>query len=785
MVCHARGLGLSSRLGGSRRMVLASSAGIAALLLAAPAFAAAAPAAASDPNAVPEVVVTANKSAGQRVLDVPGAIQALSGDQLRKAGSVGFLDIANKIPGLSIQDLGPGDRKYVIRGINSTGDSTAGVYYDEAVISGGNADDGGGFQPDIRLYDLDHVEVLRGPQGTLYGASSMSGAIRFITKKPVMDNIGGYLTAEGSDTSHGSGNYNFNGAVNVPLVDGKVAARIVGWALSDSGYINQIRLGAGTADPVGVVKGVNNDDVQGGRISVRIQPVESLTIDASFTDQHESSGGSSRYTPAGVTAFQIPGTPVVKGCDLCNTDVTRSPATDDLQVYSLTASYKFQYGTVTATTNQFNRSVDFNFDSTPILVSFGVPVPAVTLEPRKQTINSSEIRYASSFDFPVNFVVGGFRQRQTNDLTVDVIASNGNGNPIGAFSSANSADALNFPGVGNTFFGRTDDRTTTEYAGFGEATWKVTDKFSIVGGLRYFTEDLEGVQVQTHPFGGFPGAPNLVPVNDKSQSYHKLTAKLNVSYKFDANTMAYATASQGFRSGGLNGLSQPFEAIPGSFKPDSLWNYEVGLKGKLFDGRLDYQADIYALFWYDIQTQQTTPDGAFVYIGNSGNAAVKGLEFEFNARPIQYLTASFSGSYQDAYLTRGSSTSQTDLNGTLGVTGDAIPDVPKFQFNLGLNYTAPLPMADGWNGTLAADLSYRDNQDAYFAANTKFNLTLKSYALLNLRAGASTGPWSAMLFVRNATDERAPISAINSTQDPDALLTVRPRTIGVSVTRTF
>ena len=112
------------------------------------------------------------------------------------------MSIAGDVPGLSIQDLGPGDKKYVIRGINSTGDSTTGVYYGEAVISGTNGDDGGGFQPDIRLYDMDRVEVLRGPQGTLYGASSMSGTIRFIPKAPDMNNLGGYLTVEGSETQH-------------------------------------------------------------------------------------------------------------------------------------------------------------------------------------------------------------------------------------------------------------------------------------------------------------------------------------------------------------------------------------------------------------------------------------------------------------------------------------------------------------------------------------------------------------------------------------------------------
>jgi iron complex outermembrane receptor protein len=766
-----------------RRAIWVASAAAAAMSTAGPVLAAdAAPAAASGEQVgVAEVVVTANKLNSSKVLETPSAIQAISGASLARAGTVGFIDVAGKIPGLSIQDLGPGDRKYVIRGINSTGDSTTGVYYDEAVISGANADDGGGFESDIRLYDIDHIEVLRGPQGTLYGASSMSGTIRFITNKPNLTDFSGYLNGEISGTEHGGTNYDGNGAVNLPIIPGKLAVRVVGWTINDSGYIDQLRVGAGTPNPQGLVKGVNNDDVQGGRVSVRYQPIDALTIDASFTDQRETSDGSSRYTPAGVTAFPI-GAPL-KGCDLCNTDVTRSPASDDLQVYSLTVNYRFQYGTLTGTANQYNRRIGFTFDSTPILVSFGVPVPAVTEEPRTQRITSSEIRYASDFDFPVNFVVGGFRQHQTNDLTVDVITSNGLGLPNGPFSRSNAQDALSSP-TGDTFFGRTDFRETTQYAAFGEATWKVTPQFTLVGGIRYFTEDLEGVQEQTHPFGGFPPGPVQGPIADKSQSFDKVTYKFNASYKFSDDLLVYATASEGFRSGGLNSLSQPFEAVPGSFGPDSLWSYEGGLKGRLFDGRLDYQVDGYALFWYNIQVQETTADGAFVFQGNAGDAAVQGFEFEFNARPIQYFTASFAGSYQDAYLTRGASPLQKQLNPTLGVTGENIPNVPKFQFNLGLNYTAPLPLAGDWKGIAAADITYRDSEDAYFASNP-FNLRLKSYTLLNLRGGVSTGPWTALVFIRNATDERAQVSAINSTQDPDALLTVRPRTVGVSVTRTF
>ncbi len=778
--------------------VFALSAAVAAALTGSVAVAASG---AADTSGIEEIIVTANKLNSQKVLDLPISIQAISGDALQAGNVSGIMDVAGQIPGLSIQDLGPGDKKYVIRGINSTGDATTGVYYGEAVISGSNADDGGGFEPDIRLYDMDHIEVLRGPQGTLYGASSMSGTIRFIPKSPDLNNLGGYLTMEGSQTEHASGNYNFNGAVNLPIIDGMLALRLVGWKLYDSGYINQIRVGEGVtglvnvgtaANPnyqstpipgIGFVKGVNDDEVGGGRASIRFQPTDNLTIDATYTSQTETSGGSSRYTPAGVAAFN--GGPIapVQGCDLCNTDVTLSPWSDNIKIFGLTVAYKTAFGMVTGTTNQFNRTTDFTFDSTPVLVSFDVPVPAETLEPRTRKVNSSEIRFASDLPSPVNFVAGVYREHESQNLAVQVITTGANGLVTGPFSTLTSADALDFPGVGNTFFGRTDSREDTQYAGFGEATWKITDAWTAVAGIRYFTETLNGVQTQTHPFGGFPGAPNLVPIVDPQETFNKVTWKGNVSYKFSEQLLGYGTVSTGFRSGGLNAVSEPFEPIPSAYSPDSLTNFEVGAKGRLFDGMFDYQADVYFIKWDNIQVQETTADGAFVYQGNAGTAHSKGVEFEFTAHPIQYLSMSFAGSYQDTYLTQGATAAQYALNPTLGRTGDAIPNVPKFQLNLGLNYTAPL--TGSWQGVVAADVTYRDAENAYFASNAQYNIDLAPYTLLNLRFGVIDGPWTANLFARNLTDKRAEVSAINSSQDPDGLLTVRPRTIGVNLTRKF
>jgi iron complex outermembrane receptor protein len=274
----------------------------------------------------------------------------------------------------------------------------------------------------------------------------------------------------------------------------------------------------------------------------------------------------------------------------------------------------------------------------------------------------------------------------------------------------------------------------------------------------------------------------LVPLPDPTETFNKVTWKANLSYKFNDNLLAYGTVSTGFRGGGLNAVSEPFEAIPAAYAPDSLTNYELGAKGRLFGGLFDYQADVYVIRWSNIQVQETTSDGAFVFQGNAGEARVKGVEFEFTAHPVQYLAASFAGSYTDAYLTQGASVLQYKLNPTLGLTGDSIPNVPKYQFSLGLNYRRPI--GNGWDGMVATDVTYRDAQDSYFSSNA-FNIPLTPYTLVGLRIGVIAGPWSVSAFARNLTDKRAQVSAINSSQDPDALLTVRPRTIGLTATREF
>ena len=557
------------------------------------------------------------------------------------------------------------------------------------------------------------------------------------------------------------------------MVTDKLAVRATGWYDDQSGYIDQPRILAGHRD------NVNNELAYGGRILLRAKPIDDLVLTASATIQQLSSKSSSRYTPPGSVSFAAPGYPAVPGGDLINTDLTLSPFDDKLHIYSLTAEYAASFGTITATTNWYDRRLNYQFDSSPILFFFGVPIPGITLEPQYRRVWSNELRYASNYDGPLNVVVGGFLQREVSDFEVQVVRSNAAGSPAGPFSRLNADDALSTPN-GNSFFGRTDNQKIAQEALFGELTFKPIEKLSGVFGIRYFHSTQTAAQETTHPFGGFTASPVGVLFNRSSNS--KVTYKFNVSYQAEPNLLFYATAAQGFRTGGVNAADLPFTSnIPRGYTPDTLWNYEVGAKTQFFDNRLRVNVAGYTIRWSDTQVRAVDATGAFPFTTNAGRVTIDGVEAEIDASLARGLEVNLGGSYQNARLKDDQPTIPNNPN--LGRAGDTLPNVPKFQGNASISYDFPL--TDTYAATLRADINYRGRTKTQFSTTSPFNVPLDSYAAVNLRATVHSPLWSASLFVRNLTDTRAQIDAIASDQDPLARITIRPRTYGLSVTRNF
>lgn len=759
---------------------------LAGVLLASPAFAQQ-----SRTAQLEEIIVTATKRGAETLQTVPIAVQAFTANEISDRLAVEFADLAGQVPALTFQDLGPGDKEYVIRGVNSTGIATVGVYYDEVEITGRNQQDGGGQQADIELHDLQRVEVLKGPQGTLYGASSMSGTIRFVPNAPNLEEIEGRVEGDVSTTDKGGENYRLNGTLNFPIVEGKMAIRAVGWITDESGFIDQPRINR---------ENINSNNVEGGRIALRWLPTESLDITVAALVQNRKVGGSSRFTPsfdpqARSNLSQFPaivdafgGVLDVEG-DLINQDFTRNNWDEDIRIFSAKAEWTHDKGSLLAAASYFSRDIEFNFDSSWILFSFGSPADniaaaAVTRQPQSRDIFSTEVRYASNLDGPFNFVVGGILSREDQDFEVQVVTTNNLGLPNGEFRTDEDYLAEpDDPDFGPAVIGRFKDDKVDQEALFGEAIFDLTDRLTVTGGVRWYRWKSHTIAQETKPFGGFGASLEPIDVKEDAEEF---TFKGNVSFQATDDVMVYATVSQGFRAGGINNppVTDPTSQPELGFEPDKLTNYELGWKTSWLDNRVTFNGAVYYIDWKDIQIEDVDPTGAFPLIINAGDASVKGGEVELRATPVTGLNLFFGASYTEAKLEEDTRAAQLGLEGFPGEKGDRLPNVPKWQLSGAVQYAFPI-MTDGLEGVLRADWSYRGATRIRFKEIDPTNVPLDSYHLVNLRAGLRGENWQASIYAKNVFDKRAQIDAVNTSQDPLAYITVRPATYGVNLSYNF
>ena len=249
-----------------------------------------------------EIIVTATKRGEVAAQSLAVAVHAITGDSLENKNQIDFEEFAASVPGLHFQDLGPGDKEYIIRGINGNGPAVVGAYFDEYVITASDQQDGGGKNAPIKLVDLERVEVLNGPQGTLYGANSMAGNIKFIPRKPDTEDFDAFVNSDISDTSDGGFGYNISGAVNLPASD-TFAVRLVGWRTDVDGWIDQPRRQSSSSTFDGAATDINDEDTNGGRVMFRWLPTDRLTLDAMYMFQDMEIGGSSRFTANGVPTW--------------------------------------------------------------------------------------------------------------------------------------------------------------------------------------------------------------------------------------------------------------------------------------------------------------------------------------------------------------------------------------------------------------------------------------------------------------------------------------------------
>ncbi|AGH50881.1 TonB-dependent receptor [Sphingomonas sp. MM-1] len=693
-----------------------------------------------------EIVVTALKRETS-LQETPAAITALGGATLRAANIDNINDLQRTTPGLVITDAGPGQRRVALRGIRSAGDAQVGIYYDEAPLAGppGTTTDAGGAASDIKLFDVERVEVLRGPQGTLYGAGAMGGALRVIFNKPDLDSFGASFDVSGTTTSHGGEGYQLNAAINVPIVTDRIGLRVVGYRRFDPGWIDNPKLG---------LKGVNKEDSDGGRILLRIKPIDDLTIDASAFYQ-DSKGSPSLWSPS-VGKWQSPNLAVL-------------PFRDQNRLYSLTARGELGFATLVATTSYQDRDLLMTRDPSYLWKLLGgQSYPAgLYYQPQNVTDWTSEIRLQSAGSGPFQWTVGGFYE----DRKAKVL------------SEAHQVD----PATGEdkdpptVLLQRHVGDKLKQKALFGELAYTLFDRLTLTGGLRYYQYDklVSGDTTIGFPLLGTPAAPYAEFASDNNGWLYKI----NIAYKLNDNVLIYGQAASGYRPGGVNQVLGLAAALP--YLPDKLWTYEGGIKLSLVDRRLLINLTAYRTDWDNLQV--TLDSGSFAYLGNAGAARAKGVEAELVLNPVPGLSFSANANLLSAKLTKDLIAPGTVPSATTGRAGDRIPNIPEGSFTLAGQYEWDL--SNALTGLVRADFNHVGKFYSDFRPNPARPFNYREggdYQLVNGRIGVRTQEWGAYLFVNNLLNKVARTSAGNVLGGSvEVISTVPPRTIGINLTGNF
>ncbi|MBP7335998.1 TonB-dependent receptor [Niveispirillum sp.] len=689
-----------------------------------------------------EIIVTAQKRY-ERLIDTPQSVTAVTATDLEKLGATQLVDFANTVPGLQVTGQGAGLGGISMRGVTTGVDvgPTVGIYVDDipygsSTVYGGSST----FVTDVALFDLDRVEVLRGPQGTLYGASSMGGVLKYVTSQPSLRTFGGSVQAGASATRHGNASYNGNGVVNIPIVTDKVAVRASGFHSRPGGYFDN----AMTGD-----RNVDATRVDGGRADILIEPAEGLTIRLTGFGQDIRRDGNAYadYTLQGQPLNDplLQSHPLVEGF------------TSTFRVYSGTISYDFGGATLTSITGyQKTKRYQLADNSAlyaPLLQSLGIPAIAVGNETtylmRKFT---EEARLASPTGDRFEWQLGGFYTHED--------ASVRSGLP--AYGTGLVELPINLANA-------TAPSLYREYAFFGDLTWHLTDRFDVTGGIRWAQNDQKYAQNST----GL-----LVPSAPAAKSDEGVTTYLvSGRYRFNDNVMAYASYATGFRPGGPNiaKINPTTGALvaPPAFSSDTLRSYQGGLKAETSDRRFSLDGSVFYIDWQDIQLA-TVVDGVSAIQNSGGGAHIKGAELALTARPTAGLTLSGAFAYNDGALDRA--------DAALGARkGERLPNAARFTASINADYVF---RQSDLQPTIGATWRYAGKRTASFDANAGLpQYRLPAYNLTDIRAGITLGEVNLQAYVHNLFDKRAQLSAataLSSLGGPAQVTILRPRTIGLT-----
>lgn len=698
-----------------------------------------------------ETVLVSAEKRTERLQDVPVPVTAVSADSLLVSNQVRLQDYFTSVPGLSLSSDGArnGFPTLFIRGL-STGpgtNPTVGITVDDVPYGSSTLLGGGDWVPDVDPNDLARVEVLRGPQGTLYGANSLGGLVKYVTVDPSTDAFSGRVEAGADSVYNGTqAGFDFRGAVNAPLGD-TVAVRASLFARRDPGYID---------NPKTHVDGVNLEDVDGGRLSALWRPSEAWSLKLGALFQRDKAYGS-------------PNVGIGLG-DLEQTDLPRSGGFDrKAEVFSANLAGKFGGVDLVSVTgysiNTISNSIDYTYALgiyTAKYLGINQDPGTEVLEHNKTTKFTEEIRLSGTATQMLDWLVGAYFSHEKSPYTQDIAA-------------VDSANAVQTGSWGTLAF----PTTYQELAGFTDLTVHFTDRFDVQFGGResYIKQGASESNVGTLYDTFFLGAPSPVIYPEIDTTADAFTYLVTPRFKVSSDFMVYARLASGYRAGGVN--VSPGD--PRSYSPDKTQNYELGIKGDLLPRTVSVDASVYRIDWKDIQLGLVDPNGNG-YISNATRARSQGIELALQANPIDRLSVASWVAWNDAKLTEGFPSAST----AVGDPGDRLPYGSRFSGNVSLD--DEFPLVGGMNGVVGGTVSYVGSRVGPFPsayAPTTERQVFPGYAKTDLHAGLKYGSWTTNFFVNNVTDRRATLSGGIAALNPTVFTYIQPRTAGLSVAKTF
>jgi outer membrane receptor protein involved in Fe transport len=697
-----------------------------------------------------EILVTAQKRS-ERLQDVPVPMTLISAQTLAASNQVRLQDYYASVPGLTVAPEASSPFQLIsIRGV-TTGvatNPTVGITVDDVPYGSSTNLGGGPAVPDFDPSDLAQLEVLRGPQGTLYGASSMGGLLKFVTVDPSTAAVSGRVEAGVSSVYKGDEpGYNVRGSANVPLSD-SLAVRASGFTRQDPGYIENVQTGQ---------RGINEGQVSGGRLSALWKPSEALSLNLSALFQESRGDGASDVD-------------VQPGLGDLQQSYLKGTGGYDRKVQAYSAIVSAKIGDVDITSvsgynvNSFSDSFDYTYGfDTYTQDQFGVTGTPARINSRTNKF-TQELRFSVPLGPKVEWLLGGFYTHEGSQYVENILAANSDTGAIVGFWGAFAQPT-----------------TYSEYAAFTDVTLHVTDRLDIqIGGreseIRQTSAETDsGPYVPSFELVPSPHVFQQVATNENAFTY-LVTPQLRIS----PNLMLYARLASGYRAGGAN--FNPGGVVPAQFDPDKTQNYEIGLKGDFADHRLLVDASVYYIDWKDIQLSLTNPQTFAGYNANAGRAKSQGVELSTVSKPMQDLTLSAWVTFSDARLTGDFPADSPSV----GMSGDRLPYGSRFSANVSLKKDFPLgPRVTGFASGMVSYVGERLGEFPSVYATPPERQVYPGYAKTDLLAGARYELWTVNFFINNATDNRGLLSGGQGAFPPFAFNFIQPRTVGLSLTRTF